>query len=66
LGTYIHGIFDTPRITRQWLARIGLSDLDVTALHGLAARDQAYDQLAAHVLQYLDLAAIEGLIKPFP
>ncbi len=62
LGTYIHGMFDTPEITRRWLARIGLAALNVNGLHGTAARDRAYDLLAAHVRRHLDLAAIDRMI----
>ncbi len=62
LGTYIHGIFDAPDITRRWLACIGLHGLPVDPTHGAAARDQAYDQLAAHVRRHLDIAAIDRLL----
>ena len=49
LGTYIHGLFDTPDITRRWLNHIGLSGLELTETYGLAARDKEYDLLAEHL-----------------
>jgi adenosylcobyric acid synthase len=62
LGTYMHGLFDTPAITRHWLAGIGLSHVAVDQLHGPAARDRAYEQLAEHTLTHLDLEAITALL----
>ena len=62
IGTYMHGLFDTPAITHHWLAGIGLGDVVVDRLHGPAARDQAYEQLAAHALAHLDLEAIAALL----
>jgi cobyric acid synthase CobQ len=62
MGTYMHGLFDTPAITRRWLAGIGLNRVKVDRLHGPAARDQAYEQLAAHVLAYLDIEALAALL----
>jgi adenosylcobyric acid synthase len=58
LGTYIHGLFDRPAITRQWLESIGLGQLPVARLHGPAARDRDYDLLAAHIEQHIDMAAL--------
>ncbi len=62
IGTYLHGLFDTPEVARCWLAHIGLPDIDVARLHGPAARDRAYDQLADHAEQHLDIGQIMGLI----
>jgi adenosylcobyric acid synthase len=62
LGTYMHGLFDVPEITRKWLAGIGLDRFPVKQLHGPAARDRAYDQLAEHALTHLDLEAITALL----
>ncbi|WP_310600818.1 cobyric acid synthase [Desulfobulbus sp.] len=62
MGTYMHGLFDTPAITRRWLAGIGLGRIDVDRLHGPAARDQAYEQLAAHALAHLDIEALTALL----
>jgi len=62
LGTYMHGLFDTPEITRHWLNHIGLSSVVVDQVHGPAAREAAYDQLAAHAAQHLDMVAMLALL----
>lgn len=64
LGTYMHGLFDSPAITRCWLAAIGLGDIPVDRLHGPVARDRAYEQLAEHALAHLDIEAITALLPP--
>ena len=64
LGTYLHGLFDEPAITRRWLAGLGLGAVAVDRLHGPAARDRAYDQLAEHARTHLDLEAITALLPP--
>ncbi len=58
LGTYIHGLFDTPAITKHWLNRIGLSNIELTETHGLAARNKEYDLLAEHFEKYMDTEKI--------
>ena len=58
LGTYIHGLFDTPDITQRWLSHIGLSGLELSETHGLAARDKEYDLLAEHFETYVDTEKI--------
>ena len=62
IGSYMHGLFDTPAITRHWLAGIGLDGVTVDRLHGPVARDQAYEQLAEHAAQHLDIDAITALL----
>jgi adenosylcobyric acid synthase len=62
LGTYMHGLFDTPEITSRWLKQIGLGDLSFNQLHGPAARDAAYELLAEHALQHIDIEAICSLV----
>ena len=62
MGTYIHGLFDSPGITGQWLDRIGLSELDISAIHGPAARDADYNQLAEHFARYIDVSGINRLV----
>ncbi len=62
IGTYMHGLFDAPAITQHWLAGIGLGAIAVDQMHGPAARDQAYDQLAEHAAQHLDIQAITNLL----
>jgi len=58
IGTYMHGMFDVPGITKRWLTTIGLSDIEVPDTHGLAAKDTAYDDLAAHFEKHIDTKAI--------
>ena len=62
IGSYMHGLFDTPAITRHWLAGIGLDSVTVDRLHGPVARDQAYEQLAEHAAAHLDIDAIAALL----
>lgn len=62
LGTYLHGLFDTPAITRHWLRHIGLSSIDVQQEHGSASRDAAYDLLAEHAIRHIDIEAVCELI----
>jgi adenosylcobyric acid synthase len=62
IGTYIHGLFDTPAITRRWFAAIGLDGLAVAAEEGLAARDHEYDRLADHFETHINVDAIGKLI----
>jgi adenosylcobyric acid synthase len=63
LGTYLHGLFDAPGITRRWLAGIGLDHVNVSDAHGPMARDQAYDALAEHALRHLNMAGVAKLIE---
>ncbi len=62
MGTYMHGLFDTPAVTRRWLRLIGLSDLDVSESGGYADRDRAYDLLAAHFKAFINVDAIAALV----
>jgi adenosylcobyric acid synthase len=64
MGTYLHGLFDTPDIVRKWLAIIGLGHLAAGSLQGPMARQKAYDALADHMEQHLDMDAINALVKP--
>jgi adenosylcobyric acid synthase len=59
-GTYIHGLFDNPGITRRWLASIGVGHVDMPAAYGHAAKDRAYDLLAEHFRRHVDM---EKLIR---
>ncbi|PIE57508.1 MAG: cobyric acid synthase CobQ [Desulfobulbus propionicus] len=64
MGTYMHGLFDTPAITEKWLQCIGLGQVKVDQRYGPAARDKAYDQLAEHATDHLDVEAIVQLLAP--
>jgi len=62
MGTYVHGLFDVPGITRLWLDRIGCSDVEVSAAFGPESRDKSYELLAKHLSTYMDIEKIQALI----
>ncbi|MFZ7124561.1 MAG: cobyric acid synthase [Desulfobacterales bacterium] len=69
MGTYVHGLFDSPSVTRRWLDCVGLERIAVSDAHGPEARDAAYEQLADHMNRYLDIPAImnaAGIPWPIP
>jgi len=61
LGTYIHGLFDTPEITKRWLETLGLSHLKVPEKAGPAARNKQYDLLAEHFQRHVDMDRISSI-----
>ena len=63
MGTYLHGFFDNPAVTRKWLDLIGLSRLAVDAETGPAVRDRQYDLLADHFARHVDTALIHQLLQ---
>ena len=80
MGTYIHGLFDTPAITHRWLSQIGVTGLAVDQIHGPMARDCAYQKLASfesplinrvyqklaeHATRHIDVPAILKLLPPW-
>lgn len=62
MGTYIHGLFDTPALIRRWLAAVGLKGIDVPATGGLAAKQEQYALLAEHFRRYIDVDRIAALL----
>jgi len=58
MGTYIHGLFDSPDITKRWLSVIGLGAIDVPKTKGLNAREKEYDLLADHFEKHVDMKEI--------
>ncbi len=58
MGTYIHGLFDTPEITRLWLDHVNLAHIPVSADNGPVERDMAYDRLAEHFESHVNVQAI--------
>ena len=62
MGTYMHGLFDTPALTRRWLGMIGLPDIAVSESSGYQERDRAYDLLAEHFKAHVDMEAIARLV----
>ena len=62
MGTYIHGLFDTPDILSAWLHGIGLMHLPATGQSGRHDRDEQYDLLAEHFAKHVDVEAIIKLL----
>ena len=62
MGTYMHGLFDNPGITKRWLETIGLGNIEVSKTHGPIARNKEYDLLAEHFEKYIDT---KGIIESF-
>jgi len=62
MGTYIHGMFDSPAITKKWLKTIDLECIDVPDENRFKAKDNAYDLLATHFENHMDTDAIFDLI----
>jgi len=60
MGTYMHGLFDNPGITKRWLETLGLGNIEVSKTHGPAARNKEYDLLAKHFEKYIDT---EGILE---
>ena len=63
MGSYIHGLFDMPAITRCWLDHIGLSQIEESGIQGPEVRDTAYYKLAEHFLRYIDISLIDQWIE---
>ncbi|OQY13315.1 MAG: cobyric acid synthase CobQ [Desulfobacteraceae bacterium 4572_19] len=57
-GTYMHGIFDEPEITKKWLKKTGLDYIKVNYKGGLAQREIEYDRLAKHFEKYINMDKI--------
>ena len=62
-GTYIHGVFDSPRFRRYWLNQIrirkGLAKLPLTVSENVnQRRSNAIDKWADHLENHLNLTAI--------
>jgi adenosylcobyric acid synthase len=63
MGTYIHGLFENPTVTRLWLNTIGLPDIETAALEGLEAKDREYDLLAEYFETHIDVKAIVATVQ---
>lgn len=65
-GSHLHGVFDAAPLRRAWLnllrARRGWPPLPLADDNRPAALEQAFNRLANHVRQHLDLAAVYGLL----
>jgi adenosylcobyric acid synthase len=62
MGTYMHGMFDIPEITKKWLNTIGLDHIDVPDSNRFEDKEKAYGLLAAHFENHMDTDAILDLI----
>ena len=63
MGTYIHGLFENPAVTRLWLNSIGLTDIETSTLEGLEAKDREYDRLAEYFESHIDVEAIAATVQ---
>lgn len=61
LGTYLHGLFDSPGVLKKWLLEIGLPGIPVPEEGGLAGRNREYDALAKHIETFVDMKKIREL-----
>lgn len=61
MGTYIHGMFDSPAITKKWLKTIGLEHIEVPDENRFKAKDNTYDLLAEHFMSHLNVDDIVDL-----
>jgi adenosylcobyric acid synthase len=62
MGTYIHGIFENPKITSRWLNSIDLPDIKTSELEGFEARDREYDLLAEYFAEHIDVESIMDIL----
>jgi len=63
MGTYMHGIFDTPAIVDSWLTEIGIAVCPSKTAGGLDARLEAYGRLAEHTRIHLAMDKIDAMAK---
>ncbi len=64
LGTYLHGLFDTPAFRRAWLRSLGWQgDASPAGLTLREVREAAYDRLAAVLRESLDVGRLYALIR---
>ncbi|MCU0613864.1 MAG: cobyric acid synthase [Desulfobacterales bacterium] len=63
MGTYMHGLFDSPEILSKWLFQVGIKDVTVSGAHGFIARDAQYDLLAEHFKKHIDIKNLLSLMR---
>ncbi|MFH1153601.1 MAG: cobyric acid synthase [Pseudomonadota bacterium] len=61
LGTYMHGLFDTPDIMVKWLVRAGFP-MNLETCRG-QSRDENYQRLKEHFETHMNMEALMALIK---
>ena len=62
MGTYLHGLFENPAVTRLWLDHIGLPGIKTATLEGVEAKDREYDLLAEYFESHIDVDGIRKLV----
>lgn len=62
IGTYMHGLFDTPAITRRWLDTIHLEHVEIPGTAGLVAREREYQLLLDHFEHHINTQSILKLV----
>ncbi len=62
-GTYLHGMFDSPGITKKWLESIGLGDI-ISIEAPISEKEQNYALLKEHFEQYVNMDAILKSLNP--
>ncbi len=63
MGTYMHGLFDSPDILSKWLFQVGIKDVMVSESHGFIARNAQYDMLAEHFKKHINTGDLISLLK---
>jgi adenosylcobyric acid synthase len=63
MGTYMHGLFDSPEILQRWLFQVEIKGVTVSNAHGVIARDTQYELLAEHFKAHIDMENIVTLLK---
>jgi adenosylcobyric acid synthase len=63
MGTYIHGLFENPTVTRRWLNGIGLPDVKTSTLEGPEAKDREYDLLAEYFEAHIDVDGVIATVQ---
>jgi adenosylcobyric acid synthase len=63
MGTYMHGLFDSPDILSKWLFQVGIKDVTVSGSHGFIARNAQYDMLAEHFKKHINTGDLISLLK---
>lgn len=66
IGTYMHGFFDSPAITRRWLDSIHLGHIEVPGTAGPVAREKEYQLLLDHFEHHIDTQTILELAGEQP
>ena len=63
MGSYLHGLFDAPGITRLWLDQIGLSHIPAPTKSGFMERDAAYNRLTEHFETHINTQAVRTVLN---